>query len=182
MLVQVEGYKNLRVSDNVELRLGCSCHFNGMVIHNDGATKCSGKPTVTIGSYFHSGQRCVIRTSDHDFRRGYPMVNGNLAGYAIADVTIGDYVWFGDQILVMKGITIGDGAVIQARSVVVSNVPPLAIAGGHPCRPFAWRTAEDFDFFKDLGMQNVDKGDPAGQRTRFEEAMARRFPAHKPNA
>lgn len=155
MLIRIEKYKDLRVSDNVDIIIGKTCGFNGMVIHNDGAEKGTPRASVRIGCNLHSGKGCVIRTSDHDFSRGYPLIHGALAGYKSADVTIGDHVWLGDEVLIMKGVTIGDGAIIQARSVVVSDIPPLAIAGGHPCRPFSSRNPEEYEFFKSMELSRV---------------------------
>ncbi|RJQ82346.1 antibiotic acetyltransferase [Pseudonocardiaceae bacterium YIM PH 21723] len=48
------------------------------------------------------------------------------------DTVVGNDVWFGYQSLIMPGVTIGDGAIIAAGSVVVSDVPPYAIVGGNP--------------------------------------------------
>ena len=178
MLIRIEKYKDLRVSDNVDLTIGKTCGFNGMVIHNDGAEKGTPRAAVRIGCNLHSGKKCMIRTSDHDFSRGYPLIHGALAGYKAADVTIGDHVWLGDEVLIMKGVTIGDGAIIQARSVVVSDIPPLAIAGGHPCRPFARRDAEEYEFFKSLALSRVKPEDQAEAKqlfnTRLEEFRKRR--------
>lgn len=56
-------------------------------------------------------------------------------------VTIGRRVWIGMYALVMKGVTIGDGAVVAAGSVVTHDVPPLTVVGGNPARPL--RTLTD---------------------------------------
>jgi acetyltransferase-like isoleucine patch superfamily enzyme len=53
---------------------------------------------------------------------------------AIASVVIGDDVWVGNGALILKGVTIGDGAVIAARSVVTKDVPPDTIVAGNPAR------------------------------------------------
>ena len=50
--------------------------------------------------------------------------------------------------MILGGVTIGEGAVIQARSVVCKDVPPLAIAGGHPAIPFKYRDKEHYDRLK----------------------------------
>jgi len=50
------------------------------------------------------------------------------------DTSIGNDVWIGYDTLVMPGVTIGDGAIIGARSVVTADVPPYAIVGGNPAR------------------------------------------------
>ncbi|MFD7655436.1 CatB-related O-acetyltransferase [Actinosynnema sp. NPDC059797] len=50
------------------------------------------------------------------------------------DTVVGNDVWFGYDSLVMPGVSIGDGAIIAARSVVVSDVPPYSVVGGNPGR------------------------------------------------
>lgn len=50
------------------------------------------------------------------------------------DTVIGNDVWIGYDSLIMPGVTVGDGAVIAARSVVVKDVPPYTIVGGNPAQ------------------------------------------------
>lgn len=50
------------------------------------------------------------------------------------DTVVGNDVWFGQDVTVLPGVHIGDGAIIGARSVVGRDVPPYAIAVGDPCR------------------------------------------------
>ena len=52
----------------------------------------------------------------------------------IAPVTIEDNVWIGRNCQIHKGVTIGRGAVVAGGSVVVSDVPPGALAMGVPAR------------------------------------------------
>jgi acetyltransferase-like isoleucine patch superfamily enzyme len=49
-------------------------------------------------------------------------------------VCIGDHVWLGARAMILKGVTIGDGAVVAAGSVVVSDVPAGALVAGNPAR------------------------------------------------
>ena len=51
-----------------------------------------------------------------------------------APVTIGDRVWIGCRATVLKGVTVGDGAVVAAGSVVVADVPARALVAGNPAR------------------------------------------------
>jgi acetyltransferase-like isoleucine patch superfamily enzyme len=119
------------LSGNVTL--GDDFHTNGLFVHGGGA--------VTIGRSFHSGPECLILTESHNFRgQALPYDAERVYG----DVTIGDHVWLGTRVTVLPGVTIGDGAIIQAGSVVVRDVPPLAIAGGSPAVPFAWRDEEHY--------------------------------------
>lgn len=50
------------------------------------------------------------------------------------DIIIGNDVWTGFECLIMSGVTVGDGAVIGARSVVTHDVPPYTIVAGSPAR------------------------------------------------
>jgi hypothetical protein len=59
----------------------------------------------------------------------------NVADFAGRPVTtIGNDVWFGADVFVKAGVTIGDGAVIAARSVVTKDVAPYAVMAGTPAR------------------------------------------------
>lgn len=120
--------------------LGKNTNFNGLSVH--------GKGRVTIGDNFHSGRGCAIRTQTHNYL-GEALPYDQT--YVVEEVRIGENVWFGEGVLVLPGVTIGDGAIIQARSVVVSDIPALAIAGGHPCRQFAARDPEKYNRLKQLG-------------------------------
>lgn len=62
------------------------------------------------------------------------------------DTVIGNDVWIGREATVMPGVTIGDGAVVAARAVVASDVPPYAIVAGNPARSIRSRfSAEDVE-------------------------------------
>lgn len=50
------------------------------------------------------------------------------------DTVVGNDVWIGQNVTVMPGVHIGDGAIIAANSVVTRDVPPYAVAGGNPCK------------------------------------------------
>lgn len=68
--------------------------------------------------------------------------------YIYKDVLIKDNVWLGSRVVILGGVTIGEGAIIQAGSVVVSDIPDYAIAGGHPAKVFKYRDKEHYDKLK----------------------------------
>lgn len=55
------------------------------------------------------------------------------------DTVVGNDVWLGRESVVMPGVTIGDGAVVAAYSVVTKDVPPYTIVGGNPAKPLKKR-------------------------------------------
>lgn len=58
------------------------------------------------------------------------------------DLVIGNDVWIGYEAALMAGITIGDGAIIAAKSVVTKDVPPYSIVGGNPAKVIRMRFDE----------------------------------------
>lgn len=57
-------------------------------------------------------------------------------------IIIGDYVWVGVNATILKGVKIGDGAVVAAGAVVVEDVPPYTIVGGVPAKIIGQRPSE----------------------------------------
>lgn len=58
-------------------------------------------------------------------------------------VLIGNDVWIGSHSIILSGVTIGDGAIIGAGSVVTNDIPPYAIAAGNPARVIKYRFSEE---------------------------------------
>lgn len=121
--------------------LGKNVSFNGISI--------SGCGNVIIGNNFHSGKDCLIISQNHNFNHGDKIPYDET--YICKDIIIENNVWLGDRVIVLGGITIGEGAIIQAGSVVVSNIPKYAIAGGHPAKVFSNR---DVKHYKRLKVEN----------------------------
>jgi virginiamycin A acetyltransferase len=59
------------------------------------------------------------------------------------DTVIGNDVWLGYEAMIMPGVQIGDGAIVAAKSVVTSNVPPYTIVGGNPAKPIRQRFSDE---------------------------------------
>ncbi|MCS2886429.1 CatB-related O-acetyltransferase [Bacteroides fragilis] len=52
---------------------------------------------------------------------------------------MGNDVWVGTNVTILRGVEVGDGAVIAAGSVVTKSIPPYAIVGGNPAKFIKWR-------------------------------------------
>ena len=125
--------KNTYVGNNV--------HFNGFTV--------SGGGKVTIGDNFHSGPDCLLICQNHNFDHGKAVPYDNT--YIYKDIEIGDNVWLGSRVIILGGVKIGEGAIIQAGSCVVSDIPAYAIAGGHPAKAFSSRNVEHYEKLKGEG-------------------------------
>jgi acetyltransferase-like isoleucine patch superfamily enzyme len=58
-------------------------------------------------------------------------------------VFIGNDVWIGCNTVILSGVTIGDGAVVAAGSIVTKDVAPYAIVGGNPAKLIKYRFSND---------------------------------------
>lgn len=112
--------------------------FNGMTV--------AGSGNITIGSYFHSGVECMIIAQNHKYDDGEFIPYGTEYNYK--DIVIDDFVWLGSRVTILPGTHIGEGAIIQAGSVVHGEIPPCAIAGGNPAKVFKYRDIEHFNKLK----------------------------------
>ena len=100
------------------LTIGNGCGFSGTVI---GCFK-----EITIGDNVRCGANTVITDSDwhlNDKRIGEPKT-----------VIIENNVWIGANVIVLKGVHIGENSIIGAGSIVVKDIPKNVIAGGNPCK------------------------------------------------
>jgi acetyltransferase-like isoleucine patch superfamily enzyme len=118
--------------------LGANVNFNGMQI--------TGGGRVFIGDNFHSGPDCLFISENHNFDSGSSIPYDST--YVHKDIAISDNVWLGSRVIVLGGVTIGEGAIIQAGSCVVSDIPSYAIAGGHPAKSFGRRNVEHYEKLK----------------------------------
>lgn len=59
------------------------------------------------------------------------------------DTIIGNDVWFGQNVTVLPGITIGNGSIIAANSVVTKDIPPYTVVGGNPARQIKKRFSDE---------------------------------------
>lgn len=87
---------------------------------------------VTIGDLSMLGPYVNINSVDHGMERGSPM-RDQFGLYG--PVVIGKDCWIGSMVVITRGVTVGEGAVVAAGSVVTHDIPPFTVAAGVPCRP-----------------------------------------------
>lgn len=105
--------KNIEVGKNVFINSGCRFQDQG---------------GITIGDGVLVGHNVVLATLNHDVD---PEKRSTLHP---APINVGNNVWIGANATVVPGVTIGDGAIIAAGSVVTKDVPSNVIVGGVPAK------------------------------------------------
>ena len=93
--------------------------------------------SLRIGQHCAIGPGCYLTDHDHGQSMGLPP----LAQPMVAVPTqLGDRVWLGANVVVLKGVTIGNDVIVGAGSVVTKDLPAGAIAVGNPARVIKYRT------------------------------------------
>lgn len=103
---------------------------------------------VTIGDNVFFGPNCMLATPVHPFRYQERNIKYKEDGTAYDDeyakpITIGSNCWLASNVVVIGGVTIGEGCVIGAGSVVTRDIPANSLAAGNPCRVIREITKKD---------------------------------------
>ncbi len=95
-------------------------------------TAIGDRTEIHAGSRVEIGSGCNIAWDVCIMDRDYHKFNSEEE--TVKPVRICDNVWIGCNSIVLKGVTIGEGAVIAAGSVVTRDVPPKTLAAGNPAK------------------------------------------------
>lgn len=120
-------YRNLSIGDDVYL--------------GPNAIILATESRVFIGNKVLFGPRVTLIGGDHritDVGRYIYDVQDKLPGDDL-DIHIEDDVWVGANATILKGVTVGRGAVVAAGALVLKDVPPYAIVGGVPAKVLKFR-------------------------------------------
>lgn len=151
--------KGVHISKNVDLmRFPKNIFIGDDVVVKEGVRicACNEKATVTIGARctvgYHNfifasekieiGDDCLIAAfvyfvdSNHKMARNQKI---NEQPNETAPIKVGNDVWIASNVTILKGVTIHDGAVIAANSVVNSDVPAYEVWGGSPAKKISER-------------------------------------------
>ena len=124
-VLHVNGQFQFYYDADIQLFRGAQLHLGSSFINSNCKIRCSNKIVI--------GDGCAISHDvtilDSDFHR---ILNSERP--VSAPVVIGNNVWIGTRCIIMKGVTIGDGAVIGAGSIVTHEVPAGCLAAGNPAK------------------------------------------------
>jgi virginiamycin A acetyltransferase len=156
-----------QVIDHPRMEIGDFSYFGHLTILEDYAAYLApylfplSPEKLIIGKFCQiaHGVRIITSSANHDMSgfSTYPFSNFmmdrntsleeikalfNIPGRK-GDTVIGNDVWIGMEAVLMPGVTVGNGAIISARSVVVSDVGPYTIVGGNPAKPLKQRFGDE---------------------------------------
>ncbi len=139
--VTVAGGARLGREVELETRGVGSVYIGARVRLNRGVTICSYF-RVTLGEGALVGEFTSIRDANHGIEPGRPIKDQDHYGGA---VDIGSDAWIGRGCCILAGVTIGNGAVVGANSVVTRDVPPGAVVAGAPARIIRFRNQRSIE-------------------------------------
>lgn len=118
----VTGYFKIFTDFNIWLNKNAALTLGSGFINNGLNMSCFNK--IEIGNDVAISENVTIRDSDDHYIDSRPINS--------APVIIGNKVWIGMNTIILKGVTIGDGAVVAAGSVVNKDVPSYTLVAGIP--------------------------------------------------
>lgn len=117
----------VRIRQPFYMDFGKNIHFGEDVFVN-ASVHMQDQGGIYIGDRALIGHQVVFATLDHDL---IPTKRNDLHP---APIVLENDVWIGSNAVILKGITIGEGSVVAAGSVVTKDVPANVIVGGNPAR------------------------------------------------
>lgn len=145
-LVLTPGLKSCFEKCGHNVRVSYDCDIKGaenILIGNDSqigphALFWSTRARISIGNHVLMGPRVTIITGDHRTdvvgKHISEVTDKEKLVENDADVVIEDGVWIGANVTILKGVTVGEGCVIAASSVVTKNTSPYGIYAGTPAK------------------------------------------------
>ena len=134
--VQTDG--RLRIGSRTSILAGSELVAGGEISVGENAHIGRGAVIVAhdrirIGENALIAEYVTIRDQDHITLAAGKSYGAQ--GHRTAAIEIGANVWLGSKVTVLKGVSIGDGCVVGANSVVVHDLPPRSVCVGAPARP-----------------------------------------------
>ncbi|MCH6234041.1 WcaF family extracellular polysaccharide biosynthesis acetyltransferase [Cognataquiflexum rubidum] len=125
----VHVYPSVKIWAPWNMEFGDHCGIgNGAILYSQGKIHIGQRAVISQGSHLCAGT--------HDFTKtGFPLIT--------KPIYIGDQAWLAAETFMHPGVTVGEGAVIGARSVVTKDMPAWMVCSGFPCKPIKPRVMEE---------------------------------------
>jgi acetyltransferase-like isoleucine patch superfamily enzyme len=141
----------IQVGQNVHIRgellvfkYGGEIHIGNNCYVGESSRIWSGEKILIGNNVLISHNVNIIDTDSHEMdhlerangflkilKTGHPEAKGNII---VAPIIIHDYAWISFNATILKGVTIGEGAIVGASSVVTKDVPPYSVVAGNPAK------------------------------------------------
>lgn len=141
------------VAYGLGLTTGVGCRLEAFTVNDDKHNRIVFGNNVQINDYVHISAIEKVDIGDNVLMASHVYISDNSHGqykgvegdtapsvppikrpYFVAPVKIGNNVWLGEGVIVMPGVTIGDGCVIGAHSIVNKDIPANTVAVGSPAK------------------------------------------------
>ena len=111
--------------------------------------------SLKIGDGVIVGPIMIIMGGDHDFSQIGKRLHEVHEGINLPIVIEKD-VWIGAAVMILKGVTIGEGSIIGAGSMVIKDIPPYSVSIGTPARPVKKRFSDE-ELVRHLELLKYDR-------------------------
>ncbi|RFZ92821.1 acyltransferase [Mucilaginibacter conchicola] len=141
----------IRIKDNVSIARNSTILCTGVIAHKGTGVNIGnncgintgvfigGQGGVTIGNDVIIGPGAKIFSENHEYC--HPDIIIKNQGVTRKGVVIQDNCWIGANVIILDGVTVGEGCVIAAGSVVIKSVPANSVVGGVPAKVIKGRVA-----------------------------------------
>lgn len=144
MMITAQSKKVIPFCPGDAKRVGKGCYYLDLIVWLNGefielgdevgfnyGCYVNGYGGLTIGDRTIFGPYTMIHTANHGMDPDRPRIE---QGWVKEPVSIGKDCWIGMGAVILPGVTIGDGVIVGAGSVVVKDLPPRTVAVGNPCK------------------------------------------------
>lgn len=114
-------------------KLGCHVGQN-VYVGDHVAIDFNHADLIYVDDYAHITDGCRLLCHQRNLRHYYKGDNAADLDYRLGEIHIGKGVMLGMETMIMPGVTIGDGAIVGAYSLVTKDIPPYTIATGRPAK------------------------------------------------
>jgi len=111
----INGMTNFSIAGRVEIGRNVLVSFDCMIMDHDGHSIDPGLRSLDLPDLLAGRPKTWIDVNS-------------------APVKIGDFVWIGARVIILKGVSVGEGAIVASGAVVTKDVKPYAIVAGNPAR------------------------------------------------